>query len=53
VAPSSVVPNIFTSSASNGSAITRYVGVFVSNVNGGSAVNGSLSSRLIYQITVP
>lgn len=52
-APSTTVPNIFTSSASNGTAITRYVGVFVSNANGGSAVNGSLSSRLIYQITVP
>lgn len=53
VAPSTTVPNIFTSAASNGTAITRYVGVFVSNVNGAGAVNGSLSSRLIYQITVP
>jgi hypothetical protein len=52
-APSTTVPNIFTSSASNGTAITRYVGVFVSNANGGGAVNGALSSRLIYQITVP
>jgi hypothetical protein len=53
VAPSTTVPNIFTSAASNGTAITRYVGVFVSNVNGAGAVNGALSSRLIYQITVP
>lgn len=52
-APSIVVPNLFTSAASSGTSITRYVGVFVSNANGASAVNGSLSSRLIYEITIP
>lgn len=52
-APSTVVPDVFTSAASNGTPITRYVGVFVSNANGASAVNGSISSRLIYEITIP
>jgi len=53
VAPSTTVPNIFTSSAANGTAVTRYVGYFVSNANGASAVNGAMSSRLIYEITIP
>jgi hypothetical protein len=52
VAPSTTVPNIFTSSASNGTAITRYVGVFVSNANGASSVRGSLTARLIYRVYV-
>jgi len=52
-APSAVVPNIFTSTATNGTALTRYVGYFVSNANGASAVNGAMSSRLIYEITIP
>ncbi len=53
VAPSTTIPNVFTTAASNGTAITRNVGMFVSNANGGAAVNGSMSSRLVYQITVP
>ena len=53
VAPSSVVPNIFTSGATNGTVVTRYVGYFVSNANGASAVNGAMSSRLVYEITIP
>jgi hypothetical protein len=53
VAPSSVVPNIFTSTAVNGTAVTRYVGYFVSNANGASAVVGAMSSRLVYEITIP
>ena len=53
VAPSSVVPNIFTSTATNGTAVTRYVGYFVSNANGASAVTGAMSSRLVYEITIP
>ena len=52
-APSTTVPNIFTSAASSGTSITRFVGVFVSNANGASAVSGALSSRLIYEITIP
>jgi len=53
VAPSAVVPNIFTNAASNGTAVTRYVGYFVSNANGAGAVTGAMSSRLIYEITIP
>jgi hypothetical protein len=53
VAPSAVVPNIFTSAATNGVSVTRYVGYFVSNANGAGAVNGAMSSRLIYEITIP
>ena len=52
-APSTVLPNIFTTTAANKTAITRYVGVFVSDANGAGAVSGALSSRLIYQVTVP
>lgn len=50
---STVVPNIFTSAATNGTAVTRYVGYFVSNANGAGAVNGAMSSRLVYEITIP
>ena len=53
VAPSAVVPNIFTSTATNGTAVTRYVGYFISNANGGAAVNGAMSSRIVYEITIP
>ena len=53
VAPSAVVANIFTNAASNGTAVTRYVGYFVSNANGAGAVVGAMSSRLIYEITIP
>jgi hypothetical protein len=53
VAPSSLIPNVFTTTASNGTAINRNVGMFVSNANGGGAVNGAMNSRLVYQITVP
>ena len=50
---STVVPNIFTNAATNGTALTRYVGYFVSNANGGDAVTGAMSSRLVYEITIP
>ena len=52
-APSALIPNIFKTDAVSGTAFTRYAGVFVSNANGGSAVNGAMNSRLVYQITVP
>jgi hypothetical protein len=52
-APSTTVPNIFNTTATNGASVTRYVGYFVSNANGASAVNGAMSSRLIYEITIP
>ena len=53
VAPSTTLANIFTTAASSGTAVTRYVGVFVSNANGASAVSGALTAQLIYQVTVP
>ena len=43
---------IVTSSPASGAAITRYVGVFVGNANGGSAVTGTLAPKFIYQFTV-
>ena len=52
-APSTLLPNIFTNAASSKTAITRYVGIFVSDANGAGAVTGALSSRLVYQVTVP
>ena len=52
-APSTVLPTIFTTTATNKTAITRYVGVFISDANGAGAVSGALSSRLVYQVTVP
>ncbi|HEX8091230.1 MAG TPA: hypothetical protein VF762_20410, partial [Blastocatellia bacterium] len=45
--------NTVSSSAASGSGITRYVGVFVSNANGGSAVTGSLTPKFIYSVSVP
>ncbi len=50
---STTVPLVFTNAAVNGTAVTRYVGYFVSNVNGVGAVNGAMSSRLVYEITIP
>jgi hypothetical protein len=44
--------NTVSATASTATAITRYVGVFVSNVNGGSAVTGSLAPKFIYSVTV-
>jgi len=44
--------NTVTATAASAVAITRYVGVFVSNANGGSAVSGTLSPKFIYQVTV-
>jgi hypothetical protein len=52
-APSTTVPNIFKTDAVSGTPFTRYAGIFVSNVNGGAAVDGVMNSRLVYEITVP
>ncbi|HEX8556517.1 MAG TPA: hypothetical protein VF668_00215 [Pyrinomonadaceae bacterium] len=41
-----------SASAASGSGITRYVGVFVSNANGGGKVVGSLAPKFIYTVTV-
>ncbi len=48
-----LAPATITTAATNGTPITRYVGLFISNANGPFAVTGPLSSRLIYQVTVP
>ena len=53
IAPSTVVPASITTTATSGTAVTRYVGYFISNANGGAAVNGVLNSRLVYEITIP
>ena len=44
--------NTVNATAATATGITRYVGVFISNVNGGSAVVGALAPKLIYQVTV-
>lgn len=41
-----------TSSASSASGITRHVGIFVSNANGGSKVIGSLAPKFIYSVEI-
>ncbi|HEX8338796.1 MAG TPA: hypothetical protein VF621_18905 [Pyrinomonadaceae bacterium] len=41
-----------SASAASGSGITRHVGVFVSNANGGSKVVGSLAPKFVYTVTV-
>jgi hypothetical protein len=42
-----------TGSAANRSTITRYLGLFVSNVNGATAFNGTDTATLTYTLTVP
>jgi len=41
-----------TASAGNGTAITEYLGLFVSNLNGGTSYRGSDQATLTYTITV-
>lgn len=43
---------VITTSPTSGADITRHIGVFVSNANGGSAVTGSLAPRFIYNLSV-
>jgi hypothetical protein len=42
-----------TAAAANRSSITRFLGLFVSNTNGGSAFRGSDSATLTFTMTVP
>jgi len=42
-----------TSAAADRSSITRYLGLFVSNVNGATAFNGSDTATLTFTLTVP
>lgn len=49
---SSSSPTSLNSSVTNGTNITRYLGLFVSNVNGAGSFRGSDSATLTYTITV-
>jgi hypothetical protein len=51
-APNSTA-TVFNATAASGAPLTRFVGMFISNANGAGAVTGSLTSRLVYQVTVP
>ena len=42
-----------TASAADRSPITRYLGLFVSNINGGSAFTGGDTATITYTMTVP
>jgi hypothetical protein len=42
-----------TNTAANRSSITRFLGLFVSNVNGGTAFTGSDAATLTFTMTVP
>ncbi|MBV9211497.1 MAG: hypothetical protein JOZ52_12740 [Acidobacteria bacterium] len=53
ITPSAVTPLVFTTTAADNVPITRYVGIFVSNANGATAVRGTLTARLIYKIFEP
>jgi hypothetical protein len=46
-------PKTITTTATSGVPITRYVGLFVSNANGAGRVNGAMTVRVIYQISIP
>ena len=50
---SSGSPTSMTTTAASSSTITRYLGVFVSNLDGASAYRGSDNATLTYQMTVP
>jgi len=51
---SPVTPNVFTTTANNGVALTRYVGLFVGNLSGVSVLSGATNVRYIYQVvTLP
>ena len=44
--------NTVTSTAASGTDITRYVGLFISNANGGSSMTGALAPKVIYEVSV-
>jgi hypothetical protein len=44
--------NTVTSTAASGTDITRYVGLYISNANGGSSVVGALAPKVIYEVSV-
>jgi len=53
ISKSSGAQSSITTTASTGSSLTRYMGLFVSNVNGPTAFTGSDSATLTYTLTVP
>ncbi len=42
-----------TTSVTSGSTVTRYLGLLVAKINGGSALNGSDNATLTYTLSVP
>lgn len=52
ISKSSGTPTQITGNAANGSSITEYLGLFVSNVNGGGSFTGADKATLTYTITV-
>ncbi|HEU5235352.1 MAG TPA: hypothetical protein VFU50_21020 [Terriglobales bacterium] len=52
ISKSSGAPTQITGNASNGSSITEYLGLFVSNANGGGSFTGADKATLTYTITV-
>ncbi len=46
-------PTQITTSAASRSAVTRYLGLFVSNINGPSAFTGADTATLTFTLTVP
>jgi hypothetical protein len=51
--PLSSTPTLITNTATSRTAITPYLGLFVSSINGVSAFNGSDSATLTFTLTVP
>ncbi len=49
----SVAPTAITTSAQDRVAVTRYLGLFVSNTNGGAVFTGPDNARLTFTLTVP
>lgn len=53
ISTSSGSQTTITSAASNGSNVTRYLGLFVSNANGSTIFTGADNATLTYTLTVP
>lgn len=53
ISTSAAAPTSITTTAQDRVAVTRYLGLFVSNVNGGTAFTGTDNARLTFTLTVP
>jgi hypothetical protein len=53
ITTSCVSPPAFTTSATNRSTVTRYLGLFVANTNGAGSFRGTDTATLTYTLTVP